>query len=188
MDSVYQNNANEIFVPWSTFNNLKEEFIVLKNLILNMDTLQNKHRTEIAQRDATIAKLQTRICNLQTRTNTLENTTAVSNIVLEKLKVSIDDNEQYSRRTSLRLNGIAKDFNETNDDIVEKVEKEVKRLNLTIDDYDLDRAHRTGRSYVDKNGKRQQPILVKFTSWYARDQMFKSRKCSNFYMKADLTK
>ena len=96
------------------------------------------------------------------RTNKLETISAVADIEIEKMKISIGDNEQYSRRTSLRLNGIAKDYNETNDDIIEKVEKEIKRLDLTIDEYDLDWDHRTGPKYTDKNDRR--PVLVKFTS------------------------
>ena len=67
----------------------------------------------------------------------------------------IDDKEQYSRRNSLRLNGIPNKYGENTDD-------EIEKLHTDIIDLDTDRAHRSGSSYYDNNGS-QQPILVKFT-------------------------
>ena len=61
-------------------------------------------------------------------------------------------------------------------------------MDLPITDIEIDRAHRTGTPFTDKNGIKQQSVLVKFTSWNARNIMFKARKRSSFYMKADLTK
>ena len=73
----------------------------------------------------------------------------------------------------------------------EKIRKlflnEVNRLDLDIDSYEVDRAHRTGRSYVDKKGKRHTPVIVRFTSWRARNCFYEARRESNLYVKADLT-
>ena len=64
---------------------------------------------------------------------------------------------------------------------------EIKRLNLDIDEYDIDRAHRTESSYYDKSGKLHIPVVVRFTSWYTRNTMYEARHDSRFFMKADLT-
>ena len=68
------------------------------------------------------------------------------------------------------------------------VKNEIIRLKLNINDIEIDRAHRSGPIFTDKNGKKQQTVLCKFYSWKARNTMFKARKNSNFYIKADLTK
>ena len=59
---------------------------------------------------------------------------------------------------------------------------------MPIQETEIDRAYRLGVSFTDKKGKKQQSVLVKFNSWKARNVMFKARRHSSFYMKADMTK
>ena len=59
--------------------------------------------------------------------------------------------------------------------------------NLTIQDIEVDRAHRNGRLYTDKDGNKKQTVLVKFTSWNLRNTFYKARKHSSYYIKPDLT-
>ena len=86
------------------------------------------------------------------------------------------------------MNGIENEYNENAEDLLTSVQKEIKRLNLPIQETEIDRAHRLGVLFTDKKGKKQQSVLVKFNSWKARNVMFKARRYSSFYMKADMTK
>ena len=79
-------------------------------------------------------------------------------------------------------------YNESADDVLFSVKKEIERMDLTIKDFEIDRAHRSGSWYMDRDGKKQQTVLAKFTSWGARNKFFKARKQSKFHIKADLTK
>ena len=100
----------------------------------------------------------------------------------------IDGTEQYSRRHSPRFHGLEINSNESPSDIVSSVKEEIKRMNLPIEDFEIDRAHRSGPVYTDKYGVNQQAVICKFISWKARHTMFTAKKKLKFYMKADLTK
>ena len=71
---------------------------------------------------------------------------------LKDYLIRIDDQEQYSRRNSVRVNGIPKKRGETPDDVVDAVHREIHRLNLDVDATDVDRAHRFGSPYRDTYG------------------------------------
>ena len=60
----------------------------------------------------------------------LEAKVAIQDNVIERLFVKSDDNEQYSRRNCLRIHGIAEDKNETNDEVVNKIEECYKLVDL----------------------------------------------------------
>ena len=166
----------------SQLNSLRDEFI---NAKLNFDTqLQENQRhfkAELNKRDKQIIKLQT-------RNDYLEKRMGVAECVLKEHQKLIDDLEQYSRRHSLRMSGVEKKYGETSRDVAEAVSDEIDRLKLNIGPIDIDRAHRSGRRYFDKDGVEQQGVLAKFTSWYARNEFFGARKNSLYHIKADLTK
>ena len=60
-------------------------------------------------------------------------------------------------------------------------------LDAPIDELEIDRAHRSGSKYKDKNGKWQKQDLLKFNSWKARNTFYRLRKDSRFHLRADLT-
>ena len=84
----------------------------------------------------------TTISNLQEKVGNLEEEVKI-------LKADVDEKDQYSRRTSLRLNGIQRTDGETAEKCCEKVIKMIKKLKL--------------------------PTL-KFTSFRSRTIFYKSRK------------
>ena len=87
-----------------------------------------------------------------------------------------DDNEQYSRRSCLRIDGVEIKENEDGDGIMNVLEYCYSSVNLQFDANDIDRAHRIGLPYTDKNsGKKVKSIIVKFRSWKARQRFYKGR-------------
>ena len=63
----------------------------------------------------------------------------------------------------MRIHGIAEDKNETNDQVVNKIEECYKLVDLPFNKDCIDRVHRVGKSYLDKsNGKSVKSIIVKY--------------------------
>ena len=103
-----------------------------------------------------------------------------------KREEAIEANGQYSRRTSLRIYGIEKEKVESPDDIMKVIHEEMDKLDLPIEEVEIDCCHRTGTAYTDEQGKKQQPVLLKFVSWRAPNVLYQAKKNCNFYIKADL--
>ena len=103
------------------------------------------------------------------------------------LERKCDDMDQYSKHTNLIVDGIQMCRGETPDQLRQTLLQEIERLDLEIDDSEVDRAHRTSAPYRDTNGKLQQAVIVHFVSWGAHNVMHQSRKSSKYYFRASLT-
>ena len=160
--------------------------------------LEQKLDRELTERDDVIANLQQQIATLQAEkaeeVSSLEK--RILNLELEGVYAKIhqdlhtrliDDQNQYSRKVNLILDGLNVNKNDSDEKIRKLVIKEIDRLDIDIDPYEVDRAHRTGRSFVDKKGTRHTPVIVRFTSWRARNCFYDARFQSITYVKADIT-
>ncbi|MEW8546071.1 MAG: hypothetical protein AB2693_21325, partial [Candidatus Thiodiazotropha sp.] len=111
-----------------------------------------------------------------------------------------DDLEQYSRRSCLRISGIAERDDE---DVTQLVLNLANRVGANVDQGDIDRAHRVGktRNVTEIGAATARPrrqnisreIIVKFHSHGARLQFLKGRaklreERANIFIKEDLTK
>lgn len=104
------------------------------------------------------------------------------------LEHQVDDMEQYSRRNCMRISGVGGEhFDENTDQIVMQMATDLG-ANLSVTD--IDRSHRIGKP---KPGRPRQ-IIVKFTSYWARNEVFGKRKAlkdtpgfKDIYFNEDLT-
>ena len=88
---------------------------------------------------------------------------------IDELENKFDEQEQYSRRNSLRIQGLTE---KPNENLVERLKYVAKkRMNVEMDDLDIDRIHRVGQP---KTGK-SRDVIVKFTTYRARHLIFKAR-------------
>ena len=136
------------------------------------------HKSELENKENQINILKTTNYDLQRHVSLME-------CHVKEHETLIDDSEQYSRRHSLRINGIPKKYEEKSVDVLNFLHNEIRKLKMNINRTKVDRVHRSGREYRDRDGNRQQATLAKFTTWDVRNKV---RKGSNFYVKADLTK
>lgn len=122
---------------------------------------------------------------------------------LEKRVTQIEhDNdalEQYSRRNSIRISGVPEVASEDTDDVIIQIAQE---LDVTINRSDIDRSHRVGKiddrgrsSRTNSSKRRHRDILVKFSTYNARQRLYQSRKdlrdrndMKHLYLNEDLTK
>ena len=78
------------------------------------------------------------------------------NKTLSKLKINIDDGEQYSRRMCLKIDGIdlKSGENENGSSCMEKVQKVFEEMGVQLPAVSIDRAHRTGKRFpaTDEKG------------------------------------
>ena len=111
-----------------------------------------------------------RIASLEARNSTLEsqNTALMSRVaVLEK---AADQAEQYSRRNNIRISGCPEVANEDTDNIVLKMASDI---GCDLQLHEIDRSHRVGKP--GENRTRPREIIVKFTSYRARQKLYKMR-------------
>ena len=83
--------------------------------------------------------------------------------------IKSDDNEQYSRRSSLRINNIPlpeANKKETSEDVLMKVKEVIAESATIVPDIALDRAHRVGKAFTAEDGTRNLQVIVKFTTWH----------------------
>ncbi|KAK9686108.1 hypothetical protein QE152_g37441 [Popillia japonica] len=98
----------------------------------------------------------------------------------------IDNLEQYSRRNSIRIFGVAEKSNENIQDIVMNMCSE--KLNIDFSLRDIDRAHRIGPRQV---GNKKRSIILKLTSFRCKMEILKNRhklKGTAISIAEDLTK
>jgi len=95
----------------------------------------------------------------------------------------LDELEQYGRRNNVRIFGVQENDNEDTNAIVEKV---ASKMNVSLPDSAIDRSHRIG-----SKGAFPRPIIVKFTSYAYRSEVFfnkKRLKGTKITVREDLTK
>ena len=135
----------------------------LNEILLKIDNITAKFEEKFQAQEERIALLESA---LTLRQNTVD-------VLLEELTNKCDENEQYSRRSCIRIHGIEDNDNNVEDIVVDCF----KKVNLNIGKESIDRAHRIGNSYDDIQGsnKKVKSIIVKFKSWRERSALYQAR-------------
>ena len=130
-----------------------------KPFLDKVDALENK----VALHEAHFKELDERIEYLEYRCET-----------------KVDDIEQYSRRSSLRLYGLTlpEGGTESSSGCLSKVKQIFEdELRLPITDYWFHSVYRIGKVTNHKDGKNQsQAIILKFRSWKQREEIYRAWK------------
>ena len=134
---------SELIKPLATNTSLKEIFDKMKEEVIS------KFESKISEQNDKIYELESQV--------------AIQEQTINNLLTKFDDNEQYSRRSCLRIHGIESNSNEANEDVIEKIRECYNVLELPFNEEVIDRAHRVGKEYTDKISKKQvKSIIVKF--------------------------
>ena len=106
-------------------------------------------KTDLAGKATTkkLIELSNEIHLRDSKIEVLESKVAVLQNTVDLLVNKCDNNEQYSRRCSLRINNVPlpDSDNESADDVFEKVKGLIEECELDIPDNVIDRAHRVGK-------------------------------------------
>ena len=133
------------------------------------------------------------ISALEERIDELEANNAVLESHVAHLHKSYENQEQYSRRLCLRIDGIKlppKGTNESGEEVLGKVKEIFDELEVDVPDAVIDRAHRIGPKSTDGDGKPRQQVIVRLTTWRHRTAIYRARKkaTSSVKIRLDLTK
>ena len=132
-----------------------------------------------------------RIELLENRVCELESSLQVSQQVNKLLKKEIDNNEQYSRRKCLIIDGIAPVKTETPEQLKQKIKliatnhMKIRNIHPDAFEFEFDKCHRIGPV---KNNR--QSAIIKFKSDNFREHMYRSKKSAptNVRFRVSLTK
>ena len=159
----------------------------MKDIVTNEAIANHIQKLE----DKLLSKLENqakKIKNLRSSHNELEGRIAVLENLVKLQEIKSDDVEQYSRRLCLRVNDIPLKSAETNRDLENQLENEFINMGLNIPKETIDRVHRVGRKYevdeVDRDGvvtgvSLKQQVIIRFSTWSHRTQVYKARKRSS---------
>ena len=92
------------------------------------------------------------------------------------LQIEVDDLQQYTRRQSVRIEGITYQRGETEDDLFTKIKTSFSEVDITIEKNDLVRFHRSAKPKNNKNGTLCAQTIVKFARWNIRRQAHYANK------------
>lgn len=92
---------------------------------------------------------------------------------VKTLEEAIDSADQYSRRNCLRITGIPATENESTDEIVINLARDI---GVPLEIHDIDRSHRLGRqAFGNEPSPRPRDIVVKFSTYRMRAKFYKAR-------------
>ena len=147
-------------------------------------------KNDMATKDC-INDLKNIIVEQKSRIEELESRVIVMEKLIQNLKERSDDSEQYQRRLCLRIGGVELKQGtdgESGEECLKTVKKIFRELKVSIPDAVIDRAHRIGK-IKEEGGKRYRQIIVRFTTWRHRTEVYRARKNSDKYcIRLDLTK
>lgn len=160
----------------------KQDFNELKELFQSLNEKITYQERKINSLEKENSDHEERLVSLETRISVLEDKNAILSSSIDFLKTQGDAQEQYSRRSCLRITGIERAENESSSQCVEKVIDICNDLKLDIKKEDIDRAHRVGRD--------RKTLIVKFYSFGKRTSLYKNRgkAKNNIKIRLDLTK
>ena len=148
--------------------------------------------------DGLMKKIEDKFNEQNTRIEELESKLAIKQNIVGNLEINCDDNEQYSRRSCLRVHGL--DFSSDEDEgVMKKVEKCCSDMGIEFNQNEIDHVHYIGKPYMDKTkNKKVRSLIIKFKSWKSKITFYKSRPRneldrqkepgSSFNVSLDLTK
>ena len=156
-------------------------------ILENQDKILAEHRDLLETQDKLLAEqnheiqiLRSKVCDNEHTIRYFQHLQRLGARKMENLK-------QYTRRQNIRVSGIRVEQNESPVHLMSIIQKKCREMGLKLQVSDFDRAHRIGkRSY--KNNVLTQQIIVRMTSWKARNSIYEARKKSNLKWFADLTK
>ena len=159
----------------------------INRLLISQQELINNLATKVTMHESSISVLQTSVANLKNENSNLK-------LTCSTLEGKTNQLEQYSRRQSLRIEGIElKGGNEPEnpDKIVEKVHNMMKSVGMNTPIEAIDRAHRIGKAYARRSDNVLcKSVIVKFVSFRHRTEFYRKRKDldKNNRVRIDLTK
>ena len=137
--------------------------------------LTNRNYEEIKSK---VARYESERKELIAENKILKSTVQTLEDKAQRMKESINNMEQYSRRDCLELHGIPvrADIDDNREDTNKIVTKIGELMNVQIGDEDISISHRLPQSKKYQGKRGEPPIIVKFTRREVKDRFYRARK------------
>lgn len=124
--------------------------------------------------DIVISKFEQKLDALVNRCSSMES--KITQLENEKgvLSKKLEDQEQYSRRNSIRVFGLPENKDEDIEHAVLAVFN--TKMQASCKPEHIDRVHRVGRRPINNDNTKSRPVIVKFISYKYRDIVFKNKR------------
>ena len=132
---------------------IREYFSELVKPLATNEILENMFKK---LKEEIISKFEEKFDEQNRKIDELEGKIAIQANTIDQLIIKYDGNEQYNRRSCLRIHGIECSDDERNDNVLQRVKECYEEMNLPFQDENIDRVHTVGRIYTDRNtGKKK---------------------------------
>ena len=150
------------------------------------DIVGGKLKNEMASLRAEAEQTRNEVCSLRKELKQKDADLVSLRKDVSKLESEIEYLEQYSRRNTIRICGVAEDEDE---DVTQEAMAVFEKISIPkpVAPTDIDRLHRVGKKSSDKGPR---PILVKFATYAARERVTKARRSlqdTDLYVNEDVT-
>ena len=129
---------------------IHEYFPELVKLFATNEILEDMFKKS---KEEIISKFKEKFDEQNRKIDELEGKIAIQANTVDQFIIKCD--EQYSRRSSLRIQGFECSDDERTDNVLQRVKVCYKEMNLPFQDENIDCVHRIGRTYTDKNTGRK---------------------------------
>ena len=139
---------------------------------LNLKDTHNKLQTELTSFREINVQLQKEVSELRNIVEKKDSRIADLEQKINNLEMKADEQEQYSRRNSLRMSEVEEDENENVNQKVLDILNSKLDLESPVSIDNIDRIHRVVKRYPNKN----RSILIKFATYEARRNIYLNRR------------
>ena len=142
-----------------------ERITTLEKQMFDLNEENDKIRGDLLELKCTNAKLEEQNTSLQSQVDNLQSEVELRSMVLEDL-------QQYSRRNCILVTGVPEEPSENTDKLIKEKELSTEKMEVPLNDKDIDRSHRVGKP---KAGKAR-AIIVKLTRKQQKDSNHESKE------------
>lgn len=182
-------------VTTETLNDKFSKMATKSDLAKATSEIVNKLNTKIENLESRVFDLENtnddltkKVQFLETKLSKLEDTVTEVGYTAEKADHDINNLEQYTRKSSIRIFGLNDDKDEKVEMTCQKVQELLQsKLQMNFQNSDIDIAHRLGRY----DNKRNRPVIVKFMCRRKKMECIANRhklSGSHIFIRDDLTK
>ena len=189
-DLISESAMNQI---WSHFETKLNDWISNTLPRLTKDLIMSYGRSAVDEyvsstqfKKSLPGTLQFEVGNLQETSKSSQETIAAQEEANAMLREQLDDLEQYTRRTNIRIFGIPEPTG-TDPEDTDAIDFFANQLGITVSSDHISRSHRTG-----KRGRTPRPIIVRLVHHNMKVQLLRKRRElkaqeTNFDIREDLT-
>lgn len=156
---------------------------IVNKLNEKVDTLENR----VFELETTTDDLNRKVASLEKKIMQMEESISEIGYAAEKAEYGVNELEQYTRKSSVRIFGLPDERDEKYENTCDKIHSLLQsKLSMDIQNSDIDIAHRLGRF----DSKKNRPVIVKFMSRRKKMECIANRyklKGSPVVIKDDLT-